>query len=332
MCEEPAPAPGAGEVQIQVKSVGVCASDLHYYRDGRIGSTLIETPLVIGHEASGVVSALGEGVTGLRVGDRVAIEPAKPCGKCEYCLSGHFNVCPDVPFFGTPPTDGCFRDYITWPAALVFKVPDSLSLDEVAMVEPLAVGIYAVQLADLRAEYSVVVLGAGAIGLSVMQAARVAGVRQIIVSDPVEARRALASRLGASKVIDPSLSNIDHEISRFTDGRGADVVFECAGDESAVREASRIAKPLGRMVIVGIPDGDIYSFDASSARRKELTAVFVRRSNNTTETGIKWTAEGKVDTASYATHRFALEEAKEAMELAISKADGVIRAIIAVSE
>lgn len=328
MHDEPAPQPGPGEAQIRVMSVGVCASDLHYYRDGRIGDTLISEPIVIGHEASGVVSALGDGVTGFAVGDRVAIEPARPCMECEYCRAGHYNVCPGIPFFGTPPTDGCLRDYITWPASLLLKVPDALSFDDAAMVEPMAIGIYAIELAEPRADDVVAILGAGAIGLSVLQAARVAGVDRVIVGEPIAERRRLAARLGASDTIDPSERRVQEEIGRLTGGRGADVVFECAGEDEAVRESCRAARVLGKVMVVGIPYGADYTFDASSARRKQLTAVFVRRSNLTTQRAIEWAASGKVDVGCYATHRFPLERAGDALELALAKSDGVVRAIV----
>lgn len=332
MHDEPVPRPGPGEAQIRIMSVGVCASDLHYYRDGRIGDTFVTEPIVIGHEASGVVTALGEGAVGVSVGDRVAIEPARPCMECEYCRAGHYNVCPGIPFFGTPPTDGCFRDYIVWPASLLLKVPDELSFDEAAMVEPMAIGIYAVELAQPRPDDVVAVLGAGAIGLSVLQAARAAGVTRVIVSEPILERRELAAELGASETIDPSAAPARDEVARLTGGRGADVVFECAGEDDTVRESCRAARVLGKVMVVGIPSGADYTFHASSARRKQLTAIFVRRSNLTTERAIEWAADGKVDVGCYATHRFALEHARDALELALAKSDGVVRAIIAVGE
>jgi L-iditol 2-dehydrogenase len=332
MHEESAPVPSAGQVQIQVRSVGICASDLHYYREGRIGTTVLTTPLVLGHEASGVVTALGEGVIGLAPGDRVAIEPAMPCMDCEFCRAGNYNVCPGIPFMGTPPTDGALRDYISWPAHLAVKMPESLSFDEIAMLEPMAIGVHAVKLAKPRRKDVGVVLGAGAVGLSVLQAAKAAGMSRVIVSEPVEARRMYALRLGASEVIDPTTSSPEHEVARLTDGRGADVVFECTGEDAAVRESCLVARPLGKVMILGIPDGDDYPFDASSARRKQLTAIFVRRSNQTLDESTGMVTSGKVDVACLATHRFPLEETAEAMELAISKTDGILRAIIAVSE
>lgn len=329
MHDEPVPQPAPGEVRLKIASVGICASDLHYYRDGRIGSTVVTEPLVLGHEASGVVDALGEGVTELAIGDRVAIEPTKPCGECEYCRQRRFNVCPNVEFFGTPPIDGCFRDYLCWPAELAIKIPDSMSLDEAAIVEPLAVGIHAVRLADVKPGDTVAVLGAGAIGLSVLQAARIAGAERIIVSEPIAERREAARVLGATDVID-SVEAVT-EFARLTDGRGADVVIECTGEEEPVRESCRIVRVLGRIVIVGIPDSDDYRFEASPGRRKELTVVFCRRSNLAAKTAIDWVVQGKLDAACMATHHFSLEQAEEAMNLAIAKSDGVIRAVVTVN-
>lgn len=335
MHDEPVPQPGQGEVQIQIKSVGVCASDLHYYREGRIGSAVVTDPIIIGHEASGVITALGENVADhfplVKVGDRVAIDPSKPCGKCEYCKSGHFNVCPNVQFFGTPPVNGCLCEYIVWPANLVEKVSDSVSFDEAAMVEPLAVGVYAVSLADIKPGCTVAIFGAGAVGLSVLQAAKVAGAGRIIVSEPVAARRELALKLGAEYAFDPSTINPNDEFARLSNGRGVDVVFECAGQEEAIRNACHAVRILGRMVIVGIPDSDVYPFEAATIRRKQATIIFDRRSNGVTGKSVELLGEGKVNVASYATHHFPLEKTAEAMELAISKADGVVRAIIAVS-
>lgn len=355
MHDEPVPMPGPGEALVRVASVGICASDVHYYRDGRIGSTILTGPIVLGHEASGVIAALGEGVTAPPVGARVAIEPARPCMRCEFCRAGHYNVCPDIPFFGSPPTDGCLRDYVCWPAELCLPVPDSVSFVEAAMTEPLAIGLHAVSLAGVpagpgRGEASAeahvsdrpslypanaslrrptaAVLGAGAIGLSVLQALKVAGIERVIVSEPIRKRRELAARLGACGIIDPSSSNSEEEVAALTDGRGADMVFECTGEEDAVREACRIARPLGKLVILGIPAGEDYPFDASTARRKELTAVFVRRSNATTERAIELVARGHVDVACFATHHFPLERAADALELALSRRDGVVRAMV----
>jgi len=341
MHDEPIPQPGPGEALIQVRSVGVCASDVHWWRDGGIGTTVLTDPVVLGHEASGTVVEVGEPAastgrdvrsrsTDIKPGLRVAIEPARPCLACEFCAAGNFNVCPSVLFFGTPPTDGCFRDYVVWPTSLLLPAPDKLSMDEIAMVEPLAIGIYAVDLAEVRPGETVGVLGAGAIGLSVVQALRLAGAGRILVSEPVADRRELAAKLGADVVCDPV--DLQAAAADVTSGRGLDLVFECAGEPDAVRETSKIARVLGRVMITGIPRGDDYPFDASTSRRKQITAVFVRRSNLTTERAMELTAAGKVDVLSYVTHTFPLERAGEAIELAESKSQGVLRAVVKVSE
>lgn len=330
MHDEPIPQPGPGEALVRVGSVGVCASDVHWWKDGRIGSTAISEPLVLGHEAAGTVEAIGEGVTEVKPGQRVAIEPSQPCLECEFCQAGHYNVCPSVKFFGTPPTDGCFRDYVVWPASLLMPIPDTISMDEAAMLEPLAVGVYASQLAAIKPGETVAIIGAGAIGLSVLQTAKLADASTVLISEPIAARRELALKLGADYTCSPE--DLAQMTAEITSGRGFDVVFECAGQIETVRETARIARILGRVMIVGIPRGDDYPFDASAARRKQLTVTFVRRSNLTAEPAIELARDGKVDAASYATHIFPLERAAEALELAESKSDGVIRAIVRVSE
>ncbi len=330
LTDEPIPTPGPGEALVRVTSVGVCASDVHWWRDGRIGSTKLDKPLVLGHEGAGVVEAVGKDVTSVVQGSRVAIEPAQPCFQCEFCRNGNYNVCPSVMFFGTPPTDGCFREYVVWPERLLIPIPDEISMDEAAMVEPLAVGVYAAELAGFRAGETVAIFGAGAIGLSVLQPARLAGVGKVLVIEPVAERRAMAKRLGADEVCDPSEAAAIAE--KLTGGRGFDVVVECAGSVEAVRATASLARVLGRIVIVGIPRGDDYTFDASAARRKQLSVAFVRRSNNTTEESLELVRDGRINVASYATHTFGLEAVAEAMEMAETKSGGVIRAVVRVSE
>ncbi|MGQ9455251.1 MAG: NAD(P)-dependent alcohol dehydrogenase [Armatimonadota bacterium] len=327
---EPVPTPAPDEALVRIKSVSICASDLHYYREGRIGSTVVTSPIVLGHEASGIVESVGSDVEELKPGDRVALEPAKPCLKCEWCQKGHYNVCPGIPFFGTPPTDGCLREFVTWPARLCLKVPDSLSFDEIAMLEPLAIGVYTCELAKPQTNDVVAILGAGGIGLSILQAVRAEGVSRIIVSEPIEARRLAALRLGASEVTTPDFA--EQDIASLTNGRGADIVIECTGEDDAVRQTARIARVLGKVLIVGIPSSDTYPFEASEARRKQLSVTFVRRSNMTTERAAELAASGKMNAAALATHRFPLEKTAEAMELAWTKTDGVIRAVVVVSE
>ncbi len=327
--DEPVPDVGPDEVLIKVASVGVCASDVHYWREGRIGDQVVEKPLVLGHEFSGTVAKVGSAVTTLKEGTRVAVEPGKHCKQCRCCRDGYINLCQNIIFFGTPPVDGSLREYLAWPAELCLPVSDKVTLDEAAMIEPFAVGVYAVELAQMRGGESVAVLGAGAIGLSVMQAARVAGARKIIVTDFIAERRQLAARLGADVVLEAGESATERILSET--GGGADLVFECAGMPDAVWQTTEVVRPKAKIVIVGIPEEDNYSFSGSLSRRREVNVQFVRRSKNTAEKSIRMLEKGDVDVKSYATHIFPFDRAEDAFKLAREKTDGVVRAVIRVS-
>ena len=328
MHDEPVPQPKAGEVLVRIKSVGICASDVHYYREGRIATSVVEQPLILGHEPSGVIEELGQGVTGLRAGARVAVEPAKPCWECDLCRAGYTNVCKDVEFFGAPPVDGALREFVAWPARLVVPIPDGVTFDEAAMVEPMAIGVHTVNLANMKGGESVAVLGAGAIGLSVLQAARLKKPSIIVVSEPVAERRQAALKLGADAVVDTCCADSAEQMLAANEDGEFDVVFECAGEPEAVWQAPELTRPLGTVVIVGIPVVDEYAFPGGVCRRKELTIQIVRRSRNTAEEAIRLIEQKLVDVASYVTHIFPVEKTKEALELAAGKADGVIRATI----
>ncbi len=326
--DEPVPVPGPGEVLLRIRVVGVCASDVHYYNEGRIGDQIVTEPLILGHEVGAEVVATGPGVSGLSPGDRVAVEPGQSCGNCEPCRRGWPNLCPAVRFFGTPPVDGALREFVAWPARLCIKLPPGMSFDEAAMTEPMAVGIYAVDLAKMQGGEKVAILGAGGIGLSVLQAARVAGAGKIWVTDPVAERCRFALRLGADHAIqgDPEAA----ALAVRDESGGPDVVFECAGTNEAVQQAVAIAGFNARVIIVGIPYPDEVCFTASTARRKNLTLVFVRRSRDAVERAIEWAQDGRIDLKSLVTHRFSLDQADLALRLARDRSDGVIRAVIEV--
>ncbi len=326
--EEPIPDIKPGEVLLRVHSVGICASDVHYYNEGAIGDAVITEPLVLGHEAGGEVVKVAPDVTSLVPGDRVAVEPGKYCGRCSVCRSELYNLCPNVQFFGTPPTDGALREYIAWPADLCLKIPAEMSLAEAAMTEPMAVGIYGVDMAGIKSGASVAILGVGAIGLSVLQAARMAGAGTIWVADPIMGRTELAKQLGASQVFSCDPNEAVDRIWAETGRVGPNVVFECAGTNDAVKQSVRLSAFDGQCIVVGIPYPDEVSFTASVARRKNLTIKFVRRSRNSVERAIKWTAERRLDLKCYVTHHFPLERTTEALEVANAKSDGVIRAVI----
>jgi len=326
--DEPIPEIAPDEVLIRVGSVGVCASDVHYYREGRIGDQVVTAPIAMGHEFSGTVVKVGERVKSLKEGMRVAVEPGKPCKQCPACIQGYTNLCPNVIFFGTPPVDGCLKEYVAWPAELCIPVSDKMSLDEAAMIEPIAVGVYAVEMMEFTGGEKVAILGAGAIGLSVLQAACAAGAGKLYITDPIKERRDVAAKLGADIVLEPggSTENIVEE----TDG-GVDIAFECAGMPESIRQTTEVIRPRGRIAIVGIPEEDSYVFHGSLSRKREANVQFVRRSRGVSEKSVKMVEDGDIDAASLATHCFPFDQAEDAFKLAMEKTGGVIRAVIRVS-
>ncbi len=199
MERRPIPVAGPGQVLVRIGRIGVCGSDVHYYTNGRIGDYVVREPMILGHESAGVVAAVGEGVTDFAVGQRVTLEPGYTCGKCFFCKSGHYNLCPDVVFMATPPIDGAFCEYVAWPADYCFHLPDEMSLDEGALMEPLSVGLWAAERGNVRPGDAVAVFGSGPIGLVTIQAARAAGATTIIAVDVEDFRLQHALRLGATQ-------------------------------------------------------------------------------------------------------------------------------------
>lgn len=322
------PAPGPGEVLVQVKAVGVCASDVHYYNEGRIGDAVVTEPLVIGHEFAGIIADVGPGVTNVEPGDRVAVEPGIHCGTCDMCEEGYFNLCRNIRFCGTPPHDGSMRDFMVWPAHLVEKVPDSMTMGEAAMLEPLAVGVYAVEIADDVAGKTVGVLGSGAIGLSILQAAKAAGCAETIVTDPLPFRLGLAKKLGADHTLDASDPDLVAKVKEMTGGRGLDLVFEAAGENDAVRQATEMVRPAGTVVIGGIPSEDSMTITASVVRRKQVRMQMLRRSNNCLKRSIDLVESGKIALTPFITHTFPVEHAEEAFLMARDHKDQSLRVVV----
>jgi L-iditol 2-dehydrogenase len=328
----PRPTPGPGEVLLKVAAVGTCGSDVHYYVEGGIGDQVVTAPIVMGHEFSAWVADLGQGVTGLEIGQLVAVEPAIPCGECESCQHGHPNLCPDVVFCGTPPVDGVFAEYTVKPAENCFPLPAGLSPADGAMLEPLGIAIHTVDLAHLRPGYTVAVLGAGPIGLLTAAIARAAGATKVYMTEPLAYRRAFALRYAADAALDPETTDVVAEILGLTDGRGVDVAFEAAGAAETPDQAARVTRPGGKVVVVGIPSDDTMTFTAGVTRRKGLTIKLVRRMKHTYPRAIALVEKGLVDVESLATHEFPLERIGEAFEMVANYDDGVLRAIIQVAD
>lgn len=306
--ERPMPEPEAGEVLVEVRSVGVCGSDVHYYEHGRIGSFVVEQPLVLGHEASGVVVAVGPGVAAERVGDRVAMEPGIPCGRCRSCRRGVYNLCPDVRFFATPPIDGAFSRYVTLPADLAHPIPDSLSDDAGALIEPLAVAVAAGRKAGIEPGDRVLVTGAGPIGVLCAQVARARGAADIVVADINDDRLAQARKLGADRTVntrEESLGGVGE----------VDVLLECTGVEPVVADGIRAVGPAGRVVLVGMGAREDSTIPVATVQSRELVVTGVFRYANCYPAAIALAASGRVKLDDLVGARFGLEAAEQALRI-----------------
>ena len=327
----PKPFPGPGEVLLKVAAAGVCGSDVHYYLDGRIGSQIVTEPLILGHEFSAWVAELGQGVTGLQIGQLVAVEPGIPCGACEQCLHGHPNLCPNVRFCSTPPVNGIYSEYAVMPAENCFPQPEGIGPVEGAMLEPLGIAIHSVDLGHLKPGDSVAVLGAGPIGLLIGAVARAAGASQVHMTEPLAYRREFALDYVADTALNPDEEDVVAEILRLTGGRGVDVSFEAAGGPDTPQQAAAVTRIGGKVIIAGIPTEDVMTFSPDTVRRRGLTIKMVRRAKHTCERALRLVETGQVDVKPLATHLLPLERVEEACEMVAGYKDGVLRAVIEIS-
>jgi len=321
--------PGPGQVLVAVRAVGVCGSDVHNYAEGGIGARQVDYPFIPGHEAAGDVIATGPGVTRVRPGDRIAIEPAISCGDCDQCRAGRANTCRTIQFLSSAgELQGCMCEQIVIPEANCFPIPESLSYAAAAVAEPLSIAVYSVARSiPLTPDTRIGILGAGPIGLCTLLAAHAAGGRRIYVTDPIASRRETAAALGAVWTGDPHAEDVVDRIHAL-EPLELDVVFECCGQQAALDQAVDLLKPGGKLMIAGIPEGTRVSFDISSLRRKELTLFNVRRQCDCMEQAIELIASGAIDVAPLITHRIPLHEAKRAFDLVADYADGVIKAVV----
>lgn len=311
-----------GEALVEVAAVGLCGSDLHYYKDGGIGSAAIRAPFVPGHEFAGrLADDLPE--LGLARGTLVAVDPNDACGACAHCRAGHMNLCPHVKFIGAPPFDGAMTAHIWVPESQVVRLPAAMTAEQAVMLEPLGVAIHAVDLARPRLLERVALLGCGPIGLLVLQVLRAAGAGEILAVDPQPHRRAMAERLGAARVG----AGVE-DIRAWTGNEGAPLVVEATNAPEGFRDAVLAARIGGRVVLVGIPDGDLYALPASEARRRALKIKFARRMGEVYPRAIALVASGTVDVDMLVTHRFALADAPEAFRLHAANAPGMVKSLI----
>jgi L-iditol 2-dehydrogenase len=316
------------DVLLRVLSVGVCGSDVHYYNEGRIGDQVVSYPFVVGHEMTGLVVETGRGVTRVRRGERVAVDPAISCHACRQCALGRYHTCSSLLFLGCPGQKaGCLSDLIVMPEESCFALPETLSDDEGALCEPLSIGAYAVKLADTKKAGPIGILGSGPIGLSVLLSLIDQGGHTIYTTDIIDNRCSAASALGADWSGNPCIEDVVQKI-RGKEKDGLSLVFECSGKQEALDQAVRLLAPGGKVMIVGIPDFDSWSVSAHIARRFELGFQNVRRQNQCMEEAIRLAAEHRDKLSVMLTHRFTLDDTKKAFDLVSTYSDNVIKATV----
>jgi len=318
------------EVLIRIRAVGVCGSDIHYYREGRIGPFVVEEPLILGHESAGEVVEVGRAVKHLKPGDRVAIEPGVGCRRCEYCHEGRYNLCPEEVFMATPPVHGAFVEYVVWPADFVFKLPPETPFEAGALCEPLSVALQAIKQGNPKPGAKVAILGAGPIGLALLQASLAYGASEVYITDIYPLRLDKAREMGAKEAINAKESDPVEAILDLTNGRGADVVYEAAGSVVTQKQAFRIVKSGGTIVLVGMTTEEEVTVPLLDLICREYEVKGVLRYANTYPQAVALTASGKVNLIPMVTHKFPLEKAREALEFADTQKDKAIKVMIEV--
>lgn len=322
------PRPSAGRVLVKVKHVGICGSDLHYYENGKSSSgRQITYPYLLGHECAGEVVELGEGVTSLALGDRVALEPGIACGHCEFCRSGHYNLCPDVVFFATPPVPGTLCEYVTHPADMCFRLPDNVDTMEGALVEPLAVGFHAARMAQAAPGKTAVILGSGCIGMSVMLALRAHGVGVVYITDLLAKRLARAKSLGADEAINITETDPVERVMELTHGRGTDIVIDASGACEAVQSTAALVARSGRIVMVGMAAEQVFPLDFGRLMRKEATIKTIYRYRNCYPAAIQAISSG-LPAAKIVSHRFRFKDTAKAFADNSENRAEIVKAVI----
>lgn len=316
------------DVLIKMERVGVCGSDIHYYTTGKIGSQVVEYPFPVGHEGAGTVVEIGSAVKTVQVGDEIAIEPAMPCWECDQCKVGRPHTCRNLTFLGCPgQADGCLSEYLVMPETSCFKLEGNMILDDGALSEPLAIGVYAVKQSIPMKDAAIGILGFGPIGMSVLLPAQAQGAKSIFVTDKVEARLEKARSMEVNYSCNPDKEDIVAKVAEMEPNM-LDVVFECCGQQEAFENAIDLLKPGGKLMMIGIPEFDKWQISADKARRKEIIFANVRRQNHTLEPTLEMMKNKVFDAHQMITHRFNFDQTKKAFDLVDNYADGVMKAMI----
>lgn len=326
--EEEIPQPGKGELQIKLEYVGVCGSDLHFYQEGQLANWTLDEPMALGHEPGGVVSAIGEGVEGFKIGDKVSIEPAVPCGICEECRKGLYNLCKNIKMLAIPhERDGVNAEYCVHDASMCYKVPDNMTTLEAAMIEPLAVGMHGVELSNARVGETAVILGAGCIGLCTLLALKAQGVSEIYVADVMEKRLQKAKELGATRVFNSKEESIEEFVKSLKQG-GVDQVYECAGNRNTTLQSCRLIRRGGKVTLIGVSPEPVLELDLATLNAMEGTIYSVYRYRNLWPKAIEAVASGLIPVKEIVSHEFNFEDCIEGIEYSLKHKDDVIKAVI----
>jgi L-iditol 2-dehydrogenase len=328
LTEAPIEDPGPGEVQARVCAVGVCGSDVHYYAEGSVGDTPCVYPMVLGHEPTGEIVKTGPGVSGWKPGDKVILEPALYCYHCEFCMSGHHNVCENIRFLSMPGTAGFFREYVNLPLSNVLPMPAGLSFEENTLFEPLAIILHSMKFAQPEVGDTAAVFGTGPIGLLTVAVLKLAGVRRVYAVDPVAHRRALAQSMGADAAIDPGAADPVREVLSDTGKRGVDIAVDCVAKDNSINQCIAVTRGAGRVVVTGIPSETRVALDFHVMRRNEIALFNVRRSNHETAAALRLLSERPRFFGPLVTHARRIEEIGAAFRVAENYEDGVGKMVV----
>ena len=319
---------GEHDVLVKVMAVGICGSDIHFYEHGRIGKKAVTFPFVLGHECSGIVIDIGESVTDFKKGDRVAVEPGISCMKCEHCKRGKYNICPNVKFLSSPPTDGAFTQYIIHPEHFLHHIPDNMTFEEASLVEPLSVGIQACKNTNVTPGDDVLITGLGPIGLTAIIAAKEFGAKNIIVSDIEPFRLVLAKKLGATHFINPREEQLTQRVLDITNGHGIDKSIDTSGQPFVINEVIDVIKRGGKLVPIGFPVTENVPLNITQMIFKEISLITVYRYANTYPLGINTISSKKHDLKLLITDYFSLDEVDVALERARANKQTSIKVMV----
>lgn len=328
--ERDRPDPAPGELLVRTTHVGICGSDVHYYEHGRIGDYVVEDPLILGHESAGEVAAVGEGVTGFEPGDEVTLEPGIPCGECARCRAGEYNLCPKVEFMATPPDHGAFAEYVAWDADFAYRLPENVSTRAGALCEPLSVAIHATRRADVELGDSVLVSGAGPIGMLVGEAVRAAGAGSVLVSDVVETKLERAEAYGATVTVNAADESLAEAVDDFTDGEGVDVVIEASGAAASIESTVDVVRRGGTVVCIGLSAEDEIPVETNEIVDKELDFKGSFRFRNTYDDAVSLLERGAVDVEKIIDFEMPMSDLTAAFERAMEP--DVVKGMVTVSE